>query len=85
MNPILNQLFGQALGSNGILNMFQSVKNAQNPNAMIQSLMQQNPQMKQVMDVVNQYGGNAKQAFYAMAQQKGVDPDTIINSLKNSG
>ena len=82
MNPILNQLFG--FGSNNILSMFQLVKNAQNPDAMIQSLMQQNPQVKQVMDVVNQYGGNAKQAFYAMAQQKGKDPNTIINSLMNT-
>lgn len=79
MNPILNQLFG----NNNILNMFSAVRNAQNPNAMIQSLMQTNPQVKQVMDVVNQYGGNAKQAFYAMAQQKGIDPNTIINQLTN--
>ena len=83
MNPILNQLMGAALGNNGIMQMFQNVKNAQNPNAMLQSLMQNNPQMKQVMDIINQNGGNAKQAFYNMAQQKGIDPNTIINNLKN--
>lgn len=81
MNPILNQLFG----NNSILSMFQMVRNAQDPNAMIQLLMQQNPQMKQVMDVVNQYGGDAKQAFYSTAKQMGKDPNAIINNLKNSG
>lgn len=80
MNPILNQLFG----NNSIMNMFSMVKNAQNPNLMMQSLMQQNPQMKQVMEVINQYGGDAKQAFYALAQQKGKDPNVIINNLKNT-
>lgn len=82
MNPILDKLFGASLGNNNILNMFQSVKNAQNPNVLIQSLIQTNPQMKQVMDIVNQYGGDAKQAFYAMAQQKGIDPETILSQLK---
>lgn len=82
MNPILNQLIGASLGNNNFLNMFQAVKNAQNPNAMMQSLMQSNPQMQQVMDVINQNGGNAKQAFYALAQQKGVDPNTILSQLK---
>lgn len=82
MNPMLNQLFGASLGNNNILKMFHSVKNSQDPNSMIQSLMQNNPQMQQVMQVINQHGGNAKEAFYSMAQQKGVDPNTILNQLK---
>lgn len=38
--------------------------------------------MKQVMDIIKQAGGDPKKAFYYLAEQKGVDPDEIINMLK---
>ena len=44
--------------------------------------MMNNPQMKQVMDVVNQYGGDPQKAFYAIAEQQGVNPQEILNMLK---
>lgn len=49
---------------------------------MLQSLMASNPQMGQVMNLVQQYNGDAKSAFYDLAKQKGVDPNEIINMLK---
>ena len=82
MNPILNQLMGAALNNNPMLQMFKTVMGAQNPNAMMQSIAQQNPQLQQTLNFINQNGGNAKQLFYSMAQQKGVDPNTILSQLK---
>ena len=49
---------------------------------MLQSMVSSNPQMKQVMDMVNQSGGNPKEAFYSLAKQKGVNPDDILNMLR---
>ena len=78
----------QALGNQAnpqiaqIRQMANMVRAAGNPQAMLNQMMQSNPQMKQVMDVVNQNGGDPKRAFYAMAQQKGVNPDEILNMLK---
>ena len=69
-------------GIGQIKQMMNLVKNAGNPQAMMAQMMQNNPQMKQVMDAVNQYGGDPKKAFYALAQQKGVNPDEILNMLK---
>ena len=46
-------------------------------------LSQNNPQMKQVMDYIRACGGNPQQAFYMLAKQKGVDPNTIINQTKS--
>lgn len=40
-----------------------------------------NPQMQQVMQYIQQNGGNAKQAFYNLAQQRGIDPQIILNQL----
>lgn len=49
---------------------------------MIGQLMQNNPQMKQVMDLIKAAGNDPKRAFYALAEQKGVDPDEILKQLK---
>lgn len=34
------------------------------------------------MDVINQNGGNAKETFYKIAQQKGINPDEFIKQVK---
>ena len=44
---------------------------------------QNNPQMKQVMDYIQSCGGDAKQAFFNLAKQKGVDPNAIIGQAKS--
>lgn len=53
-------------------------KSVMNPQNMLNQTMMQNPQMKQVMDYVNQNGGDAKAAFYKLAGEMGVDPDEIL-------
>ena len=54
-----------------------------NPQAAIGQMAQNNPQMQQVMQFVQQNGGDAKSAFYALARQKGVDPEAIIQQARN--
>jgi hypothetical protein len=49
---------------------------------MMQQLIGQNPQMQQVMQIINQNGGDPKAAFYNLAKQKGIDPDEILSMLK---
>lgn len=58
-------------------------KAAKDPMGAINQMAQNNPQMQQVMSVIQQNGGNAKQAFYNMAQQRGVDPNVILQQLNN--
>lgn len=65
-----------------IKSMMQMVKAARNPQAMIQVMAQQNPKMQQVMQFVQQNGGDAKTAFYKLAEQQGVNPDDVLNMLK---
>ena len=60
------------------------LKNSSNPTAMLQSMAADNPQMKYVMDYVNANGGDPKAAFYKMAQEKGVNPDSIISMLNSN-
>ena len=45
-------------------------------------MAQNNPAMKQAIEYINANGGDPKDAFYKLAQERGVDPQTILNSLK---
>lgn len=83
-NPMLQALAKSPSANNlmQIRNMMNLIKNSNNPQALLTSMISQNPQMQQVMSYVNQNGGDAKQAFYKLAQEKGVNPDDILNALK---
>lgn len=59
--------------------MINAIKTARNPQAMLQNM----PQYKQVMDYIQQNGGNAKEAFYSKAREMGVNPEEILNQLKS--
>lgn len=39
-------------------------------------------QIRQAMDYVRNNGGDARAAFYRLAQQKGVDPESILRGLR---
>lgn len=63
-----------------IKNIMQMYKTAQNPQMLLQSLAQQNPQFAQVLNLVN--GKNPQEVFYQMCKARGVNPDDILNQLK---
>ena len=65
-----------------IKNMMQMVNASQNPQAMMNQLMINNPSMKQVMNIVNQYGGDPEKAFRAFAEKNGYNPDDILGLFK---
>ena len=44
-------------------------------------MMGNSPQMKQVMDIVQQHEGDAMAAFRAMAEENGLDPDEILSMI----
>lgn len=84
MNPMLQSLNQSRLSQNltPIKNMMSMIKNAGNPQMMLQQMMSQNPQIQQVMQYVKDNGGSAKTAFYKLAEQKGVNPEEILQMLK---
>lgn len=42
-----------------------------------------NPQIKQVMEYINQNGGDPQTAFYKLAKEKGVDPNEILKQASS--
>ena len=66
-----------------IRNMMNLVKSNGNPIQALHDMAQSNPQLNQVMSMLNNSNGQtAKDLFYSQAQKMGVDPDQIINMLK---
>ena len=46
------------------------------------ALMQNDPRMAQVIEYINQNGGDPKQAFYNMAKERNADPNDILSQIR---
>ena len=82
MPGILQQLARSSPMMGQIKQMMGMVRSAQNPQAMLNQIMMNNPKMQQVMEIVNKYGGDPNKAFQAVAQQNGINPQEIMNMLR---
>lgn len=69
-------------GLNNILGLFNMLRGRANPMETLQQMAQTNPQIKEAMDYVQQNGGDMQSAFYKLAEQRGVDPNNILNMIK---
>lgn len=79
-NPMLQAIMGSRIG--GVKQMMNALRSAGNPQFALQQMASGNPAVKQALDLVNQNGGDAKAAFYNLAQQYGIDPESIMGMLK---
>lgn len=83
MNPLMAMMGGrnnpmamlsQAMG------MIKQVRQAGNPQAMIQQMAAQNSNIKKAMDMCQ--GKNPEQVFKDMCRQNGIDPGQITGMMK---
>jgi len=65
-----------------IKQMYNTVKMAQNPQLVMNQLMMNNPQLKQVMDLVNQNGGDIGKTIRTVAEQNGISTQDIMKLLE---
>ena len=49
---------------------------------MLLSFANNNPQVKNIINEINESGMTAEQLFYKKAQEKGVDPESILKQLR---
>lgn len=68
--------------SSNIQNMFNMVKNSGNPMQMINQLAQNNPQLRNIMNMIQNSNMSPQQLFMQMANQRGINPQTIMNMLR---
>ena len=65
-----------------IKQMMGMVQAAKNPQQAINMLAMNNPQMKQVMDLVQKHGGDPMTALRKEAEAAGISPEEIMGMLK---
>ena len=66
-----------------IKNLMNTVRFAKNPQAMLSQLMQRNPQFQQISQLIQKANGDPQKAFYALAEEQGVDPNQILTMINN--
>ena len=62
-------------------NAMNMIRNAKNPQAAMIAMIGNNPQMKDVQKIIQDRGGDPMQAFRAMAEENGLDPDEILSMI----
>lgn len=62
--------------------MLGMLRNAGNPQALLQSMIQQNPAMQQAMQYIQQNGGDPKAAAEQLARERGVDINSMLFALR---
>lgn len=84
MNPLLSMMGGS--GNNPMAAMMQAmsvvnqIRQTGNPQAAINAMSQQNPNIKKAMDMCK--GKNPEQIFKQMCQQNGIDPGQLTGMMK---
>lgn len=83
-NPIFSSFnsFENQNNSNSLFDVYNQVRQSKNPDQVMQRLLANTPQYQEIMKYIDQNGGDAKTAFYNMAAQKGVNPETILSRLR---
>ena len=76
-NPMMAALMSQKLGP-----MKQAVGAMRNPGLMLNQMFAGNPNYQQAQQLIQQSGGDARKAFYDLAQQMGIDPEQILSQLR---
>lgn len=79
---ILQQLGGGLKISPQTIQMIKMIRSAGDPQLMLRQVLQTNPQLQQVMEIVRNYGGDANKAFYDIAKKNGFDPQEIMDLIR---
>ena len=67
---------------NQIKEEYRQLKNCTNPTGMLQNMLANSPNSQEILKYLKGAGGNPQQAFLNMAQDKGANPNDIINMLR---
>ena len=77
MNPLYQQL--NQIPNNSLKQLISNFKNSSNPQQFLNNYIKNNPQMQNIYSMIQNSNKSPKELFYYIAQQKGIDPDMILN------
>lgn len=65
-----------------ITKIINALRNSQNPQLLMQQMINNNPALRQAMQYVQQHGGNPKAVAEQMFRDSGMDINSILKGLK---
>lgn len=74
-NPMNANRIGQ------MRSMYQTFQNSKNPMMLFQQMASRNPQLQPIMNMLRQ-GMNPNQVFNQICQERGINPQELMNMLK---
>lgn len=80
-NELANMLSKSSAPINNLANVMAMMRGIKNPNEMIMNIAKNNPQANMLLKTLKS-GGNPKDMFYAIAKEKGVNADEILEMAK---
>ena len=63
--------------------MMRQIQNSQNPQAALQNMLMQNPNIAQISQLLKFNGGSLQQVAQYIANQRGIDLNVLIRELQN--
>lgn len=63
-----------------VKNIYSMLRNSNNPNFLLNQMVQQNPQLAQTINLVKA-NGNYEQVFKNMCKERGIDPQEFIRQM----
>ena len=79
----LNQSQLSRNNNNGLQQMINIMSQSNNPMQLMQIMAQSNPQLQNILNLVQTSQKSPKTLFFEMAQQKGVNPQQILQMLQH--
>ena len=85
-NPFNTRSFNSTpqMNMNSIKQVYNLLRNSNNPNQLINQMMAQNPQMSQMLNLIKANGNNYEQVFRNMCNQRGINADEFIKNLTDN-
>ena len=53
------------------------------PQTALLNIINQNPNLRNIVMLAKSNGSNLEQVFYTLAQQRGVNPNDVLNALRS--
>ncbi len=87
MTKLYQQLNQSQLSRNntngGLQQIINMVSHSNNPMQLIQTMAQSNPQLQSILNLIQTSQKSPKDLFFEIAQQRGVDPQQILQMLQH--
>ena len=79
-NPFFRNNMGGGINMQQVRQIYGMLKNSNNPQALMNQMLQQNPQLAPTINLIKA-NGNYEQVFRSMCKERGINADDFIKQM----